>query len=99
MAEFTKPCQNEEKVNKEGSARTLPYSQPSRKLFVDSSSNKEGDGTGIMLLGLREERISQAMRFNFSLSNNEAEYEALLVGLKAPRSLKLIRYQCYEIQN
>jgi ribonuclease HI len=43
---------------------------------------KTGAGTGLLFVSPLEEHMRYAMRLHFSTSNNMAEYEALLCGLK-----------------
>ena len=50
-------------------------------LYVDESSSKGGGGAGVVLEGPGSLWIEQSLRFNFKASNNQAEYEALIVGL------------------
>ena len=52
------------------------------KLNVDGSSSKQGSGVGISLVTPTGEVIKQSFRLGFLASNNEAEYEALLAGLR-----------------
>ncbi|XP_022149417.1 protein NYNRIN-like [Momordica charantia] len=56
-------------------------------IYVDGSSNERGCGAGILLLAQGGERFEYALRFNFRTSNNEAEYEALLAGLRVAKRL------------
>ena len=42
-----------------------------------------------MLISPENHRISSALRFTFKASNNEAEYEALLDGLRLARELQV----------
>ncbi|KAL0283693.1 UNVERIFIED_CONTAM: hypothetical protein Sangu_2873300 [Sesamum angustifolium] len=51
-------------------------------LFVDGSSTLQGSGVGVILETPQGDKIQYALRFSFDASNNEAEYEALLVGGK-----------------
>ncbi|XP_027090368.1 uncharacterized protein LOC113750588 [Coffea eugenioides] len=51
-------------------------------LFVDGASSKEGSGAGLLLISPTGEELTYALRFDFPASNNEAEYEALLTGLR-----------------
>ncbi|KAG7559439.1 Ribonuclease H domain [Arabidopsis thaliana x Arabidopsis arenosa] len=52
------------------------------KLHVDDSSSKQGSGISIRLETPTKEIIEQSFRLMFPASNNEAEYEALLAGLR-----------------
>nr|GEZ78322.1 hypothetical protein [Tanacetum cinerariifolium] len=47
--------------------------------FTDGSSCLEGSGAGLILKGTK---FTYALRFEFKASNNEVEYEALVVGLR-----------------
>ncbi|GJY09957.1 reverse transcriptase domain-containing protein [Tanacetum coccineum] len=51
-------------------------------LFTDDSSCIDGSGTGLILTSPEGTEFTYALRFQFTASNNEAEYEALLVGLR-----------------
>ena len=56
-------------------------------LSTDRASNSIGTGIGIVLeahLGLK---IEEARRLNFQVTNNEAEYEALIYGLELVKHL------------
>ncbi|RDX98559.1 rnhA, partial [Mucuna pruriens] len=41
-----------------------------------------GSGAGVILEGLDGILVEQSLHFDFKASNNQAEYEALLVGMK-----------------
>ncbi|CAL8169327.1 unnamed protein product [Prunus armeniaca] len=56
-------------------------------LHVDGSANQQGCGTGLVLTTPDGSKIEYALRFNFRTSNNEAEYEALLAGLRLAKSM------------
>nr|CAN69047.1 hypothetical protein VITISV_022345 [Vitis vinifera] len=49
-------------------------------LHVDRASRVSKFGIGLILQSLIGEPMKQTLRLNFSISNNEAEYEAILVG-------------------
>uniref|UniRef100_A0A2N9G0X2 RNA-directed DNA polymerase n=1 Tax=Fagus sylvatica TaxID=28930 RepID=A0A2N9G0X2_FAGSY len=57
------------------------------KLFVDGASNSKGSGAGIVLISPEGLVLEQAVRLKFSASNNEAEYEAMLIGLRTAKKL------------
>nr|GEU91847.1 reverse transcriptase domain-containing protein [Tanacetum cinerariifolium] len=50
-------------------------------LFTDGSSCVDGSGAGLILTSPEEIEFTYALRFQFAASNNQAEYEALIVGL------------------
>lgn len=50
-------------------------------LYVDGSSKVRGAGVCLVLTSLTGESASRAVRCNFTATNNEAEYEALIAGL------------------
>ncbi|GKD20077.1 reverse transcriptase domain-containing protein, partial [Tanacetum coccineum] len=51
-------------------------------LFTDGSSCVDGSGVGLILTSPEGTEFTYALRFQFTASNNEAEYEALIVGLR-----------------
>ena len=53
------------------------------KVFVNGASNATGAGAGILIITPEGIRLEHPFRLGFRASNNEAEYEALLVGLRA----------------
>jgi ribonuclease HI len=56
-------------------------------LYVDGAANSKGSGLGIVLISPGGELLEQSVRLGFGASNNEAEYEALLHGLRTARWL------------
>nr|GEU77505.1 reverse transcriptase domain-containing protein [Tanacetum cinerariifolium] len=51
-------------------------------LFTDGSSCVDGSGVRLILTSPEETEFTYALRFQFSASNNEAKYEALIAGLR-----------------
>ncbi|XP_065011504.1 uncharacterized protein LOC135640723 [Musa acuminata AAA Group] len=51
-------------------------------LHVDGSANSGGAGAGLVLLAPDGRSFERSLRFGFKATNNEAEYEALLAGLR-----------------
>ena len=49
---------------------------------IDGSSNVNGSGAGVILESPTGEKVNYALRLEFPISNNEAEYEALIAGLR-----------------
>ncbi|XP_020239391.1 uncharacterized protein LOC109818355 [Cajanus cajan] len=64
-------------------------------LRVDGSSNNQGSGAGIILEGPTGLALEQSLRFAFKASNNQAEYEALLVGLRLAREVGVQNLLCW----
>ena len=52
------------------------------RVFVDGASSAMGAGAEIVIVTLERIRLEHSFRLGFRASNNEVEYEALLVGLK-----------------
>ncbi|XP_047180352.1 uncharacterized protein LOC124847013 [Vigna umbellata] len=63
-------------------------------LYVDGSSEKSGDGAGIVLEGPDGFMVEQAIVFRFKISNNQAEYEAVLAGLELAKDLGAVSVKC-----
>ncbi|GJX93754.1 reverse transcriptase domain-containing protein [Tanacetum coccineum] len=51
-------------------------------LFTDRSSCTDGSGAGLILTNPEGMEFTYALRFRFDATNNEAEYETLIAGLK-----------------
>ncbi|GKV21529.1 hypothetical protein SLEP1_g31504 [Rubroshorea leprosula] len=64
-------------------------------LYVDGAANVEGSGAGAVLLGPDGFKSEHALRFKFQATNNAAEYEALIYGLKLTYELKVRSIQVY----
>ena len=69
--------------------------QASWKVFVDGSSNENDSGAGIILISPEGHRFHSTLRFRFKVTNNEAEYEALLARLRVAQELKASSVQCF----
>ena len=64
-------------------------------LHVDESSSKQGAWIGVCLTSLTGEILEQSFRLDFHASNNEAEYEALVEGLRLAHGLKIRNRHTY----
>ena len=53
---------------------------PPWELYVDGATNQRGSGVGLVIVLPKKITIEKSLRLNFSVTNNEAEYEALLRG-------------------
>ena len=56
-------------------------------LNIDGASRQTGAGISLQLKSLSEDKIEQAIWLRFTASNNESEYEAILVGLELAATL------------
>ena len=59
-------------------------------MHVDGSSNLRGSGAGIVLEGPIDLVLEYLLRFKFQTSNNQAEYEALVVKMKLAKEIGII---------
>ncbi|GFY87564.1 hypothetical protein Acr_05g0012030 [Actinidia rufa] len=57
------------------------------QMYVDRARNCQGAGTGVVLKSPEGAVFEQCLRFNFLATNNEAEYEALIAGLRSASKL------------
>nr|GEX69126.1 reverse transcriptase domain-containing protein [Tanacetum cinerariifolium] len=63
-------------------ASVVETQQESLTLFTDGSSCADGFGAGLILTSPEGTKFTYILRFQFATSNNEAEYEALIAGLR-----------------
>ena len=59
------------------------------------ASNAMGAGAGIVLVSPEGLKVEHSFRLGFRLLNNEAKYEALLVGLRVVLSLGVTQLEAY----
>src|SRR5215216_2259121 len=64
-------------------------------MFFDGSKMLNGSGAGVVLVSPRGDKLSYVLQIHFDSSNNEAEYEALLYGLRMAISLGVRRLMVY----
>jgi hypothetical protein len=64
-------------------------------MYFDGSLNLEGAGTGVLLISPTGEQLKYVLQIFWKVSNNEAEYEALLHGLRLAASLGIKRLLVY----
>ena len=62
---------------------------------MDGASSALGVGAGIVIIMSEGIRVEHFFRLSFKASNNEAEYEALLAGLKAVLNLGTQEVEVY----
>ena len=51
------------------------------KVFVNGAANHRGSGVELVMISPERITIEKSLRLGSSATNNEAEYEALLVGM------------------
>jgi len=64
-------------------------------LNMDGASNSKGTGVGIILTTLEGFLIEQSYSLGFRATNNEAEYEAIIVGLKMATTLEVTKLEVH----
>ncbi|KAK0575737.1 hypothetical protein LWI29_006119 [Acer saccharum] len=77
VAEFTEPSIEVARMMVERNKKVFKW-----QLRVDGSSNTHGSGAGVVVSTPEGDSIECALRFDFKATNNQAEYEALIAGLK-----------------
>ena len=85
VAEFAE-CPEEASMTQnnmvEKSIRSISTQRSSSwRVYVDGASNQRGAGLGLVLISPEGVIIEKSLRLGFSATNNEAEYEALLIGM------------------
>jgi ribonuclease HI len=56
-------------------------------MFFDRASSRKGAGTGVVFVLPCQETISFSYKLEFEVTNNVAEYEALVIGLGAAKDM------------
>jgi hypothetical protein len=64
-------------------------------MYFDGSLKLEGAGAGVLLISPMSEQLKYVLQIFWKVSNNEAEYEALLHGLRLAASLGIKRLLAY----
>jgi ribonuclease HI len=64
-------------------------------MYFDGSLNLEGAGAGVLLISPTGAQLKYVLQIFWKVSNNEAEYEALLHGLRLAASLGIKRLLVY----
>ena len=85
VAEFTEPqieeLQSAGNMDEKVVGMISQYCLPTWEVYVDGASNQKGSGIGLVLISPEKVIIEKSLRLDFSTTNNEAEYEALLTGM------------------
>ena len=64
-------------------------------MHFDGSKMYEGLGARIVLTAPKGNRLEYAVQLHFKASNNVAEYEALVHGLKIAKAMSIQRILCF----
>lgn len=68
-------------------------------IYMDGASNRGGFGVGIVMISSKGVRLEKSLRLGFRASNNEAEYEALISGLKTAQQLGAEKVEIFSDSN
>ena len=66
-------------------------------MYFDGSLNLDGAGVGILFISPRGEQLKYVLQLLFKATNNAAEYEALIHGLRITSSLGIKRLLAYGV--
>ena len=77
----------EECANETSSNSITPDDTQIWKLYTDGACNDEGAGAGLRLITPEGKEYTYAIRLDFQTTNNEAEYEALIAGLRIAKKM------------
>ena len=64
-----------------------PQSPSVWKMFFDGASSSEGAGAGVVFISPCQEVMSLSYKLEFEATNNVAEYEALVLGMRAAKEI------------
>jgi ribonuclease HI len=56
-------------------------------MFFDGASSRENVGAGVVFISPTQETIPLSYKLEFETTNNVAEYEALVLGLRAAKDM------------
>ena len=73
----------------------LALDLPIWRLFVDGAAKSQGSDAGMILTSPDGIDVEYALRFGFQASNNEVEYEAIIVGLNLAHSMEADQLEVY----
>ena len=69
-------------------ATQLTLDLPIWRLSMDGAANAQGSGASLILTSLDGIDVEYMLIFGFQASNNEAKYEAVIVGLNLAHSME-----------
>ncbi|GJX41271.1 reverse transcriptase domain-containing protein [Tanacetum coccineum] len=62
-------------------------------MFIDESSCIDGFGAGLIIMNSEGMEFTYSLRFRFNATNNKAEYEALIAGLRITEQMGVKNHQ------
>ncbi|KAL0462198.1 UNVERIFIED_CONTAM: hypothetical protein Slati_0107400 [Sesamum latifolium] len=78
-----------------GTAQEEVFEEKPWILHVDGSSTTQGSGTGIVITSPQGEDMEFVIKFDFKASNNEAKYEALVLGMRMAQDTGALHLMAY----
>ena len=66
------------------------------RMHFDGSKVKEGLGARVVLTSPKQQKLKYVLQIHFASSNNVAEYEALIHGIKVAKEIGVRRISCFE---
>ena len=85
VAEFNEPPMEELKSVKNMDGKLVgtisQHGLSPWEIYVDGASNQKGSGIGLVLISPEKVIVEKSLKLDFSATNNEAKYEALLMGI------------------
>jgi hypothetical protein len=64
-------------------------------MFFDGACTKESTGAGVVLISPSKKTFHLSFKLDFKMTNNIAEYEALLLGLNATKEMEIKRLHVF----
>ena len=88
-------------VDRAGPGEEVQEEQPAEQgdskgiwlVMVDGSCSEQGVGAGVVIRSPEGTEITYAVKFDFQLTNNQAEYEAFITGLGLAHALRAERVE------
>jgi hypothetical protein len=97
--------QNQQIMTKDSLVSRKRYGKCSVDFFFDGSCSREGSGVGIVIISPSKDVIPLSYKIEFETTDNIAEYEAMILGLRAAKDnwfmeqgIKLWNYVVFPIQ-
>ena len=85
VAVFTEPpikeLESAENMDEKLVGTISQYGLPAWEVYVDRASNQKSSGIGLVLISPEKVIVEKSLRLDFSATNIEVEYEALLIGM------------------